>query len=134
MSAFLRPLRTGSAGALVNLRTGSVIATVVEPALDAKSRRRGLLGRDALSDAHALVLAPCGAVHTFGMRFPIDVLFMSADGSVIKIVERLGAWRLAASLQACITVELPTGTVRRHHVMTGDRLFIHPAVDSSAHS
>ena len=42
--------------------------------------------------------------HTFGMRFPIDVLFVNADGSVIKIVERMGAWRMAGSLQACVTV------------------------------
>jgi uncharacterized membrane protein (UPF0127 family) len=108
----------------VNVRTGSVIAEVVESALDSKSRRKGLLGRDSLADSHALVLAPCGSVHTIGMRFPIDVLFMNADGSVIKIVERMGAWRMAGSLQACITVELPTGSVQRHHVLTGDRLSI----------
>lgn len=126
MSTFLRPLRTaaGDPCSLVNVRTGSVIAEVVESALDSKSRRKGLLGRDSLADSHALVLAPCGSVHTFGMRFPIDVLFMNADGSVIKIVERMGAWRMAGSLQACITVELPTGSVQRHHVLTGDRLSI----------
>ena len=101
-----------------------MIAEVVEPALDSKSRRKGLLGRDALADSHALVLAPCGSVHTFGMRFPIDVLFVSADGSVIKIVERMSAWRMAGSLQACVTVELPTGSVQRHQVLTGDRLSI----------
>jgi uncharacterized membrane protein (UPF0127 family) len=108
----------------VNIRTGSVIAEVVEPALDSKSRRKGLLGRDSLADNHALVLAPCGSVHTFGMRFPIDVLFVSADGNVIKIVERMGAWRMAGSLQACITVELPIGSVQRHQVVQGDRLSI----------
>ncbi|HEY9465685.1 MAG TPA: DUF192 domain-containing protein [Vicinamibacterales bacterium] len=108
----------------MNIRTGSVIAEVVEPALDSKSRRKGLLGRDSLADNHALVLAPCGSVHTFGMRFPIDVLFVSADGNVIKIVERMGAWRMAGSLQACITVELPTGSVQRHQVVQGDRLSI----------
>jgi hypothetical protein len=127
MSVFLRPLRKAErACSLVNARTGSVLATVVEPALDSKSRRRGLLGRDSLADGHALVLAPCGAVHTFGMRFPIDVLFISADGSVLKVVEQLGAWRMAASLQACITVELAGGSLRRTEVRAGDRLFIEP--------
>jgi len=133
MSTFLRPLRTASRTcSLVNVRTGSVIADVVEPALDSKTRRKGLLGRDALADSHALVLAPCGSVHTFGMRFPIDVLFVGADGCVIKIVEQLGAWRMAGSLQACITVELPTGSVRRHHVRTGDRLSIQTRESTSA--
>ena len=133
MSSFLRPLRTASRTcSLVNVRTGSVIADVVEPAFDSKSRRKGLLGRDALADSHALVLAPCGSVHTFGMRFPIDVLFVGADGCVIKIVEQLGAWRIAGSLQACITVELSTGSVQRHHVLTGDRLSIQTRESSSA--
>jgi uncharacterized protein len=133
MSTFLRPLRTATRTcSLVNVRTGSVIADVVEPALDSKSRRKGLLGRDTLADSHALVLAPCGSVHTFGMRFPIDVLFVGADGCVIKIVEQLGAWRMAGSLQACITVELPTGSVQRHHVLTGDRLSIRTRESSSA--
>jgi uncharacterized membrane protein (UPF0127 family) len=110
----------------VNVRTGAAIATVVEAAMDSKSRRRGLLGRDTLADGHALVIAPCGAVHTFFMRFAIDVLFMDADGGVIKIVEDLGAWRMAASLNACITVELPAGSVRRHDLIPGDRLSIRP--------
>lgn len=116
----------------MNVRTGSVIAEVVEPALDSKSRRTGLLGRDTLADSHALVLAPCGSVHTFGMRFPIDVLFVGADGNVIKIVEELGAWRMAGSLQACITVELPKGSVQRYQVLMGDRLSIQSREGSSA--
>jgi hypothetical protein len=118
----------------VNLRTGSAIATVVEPALDSKTRRHGLLGRDGLADGHALVLAPCGAVHTFGMRFPIDVLFVGPDGCVVKIVEQLRSWRVAGALQACITVELAAGSVRRSHVITGDRLSIQPGDGSSAQS
>jgi uncharacterized membrane protein (UPF0127 family) len=135
MNAFLRPLTTpGRICSLVNVRTGAVIASVVEPALDATRRRKGLLGRDGLDDNHALVLAPCGAVHTVGMRFPIDVLFVAADGSVVKIVEQLRTWRIAAALQACITVELAAGAIRRRDIVTGDRLSIQPSVNSSVHS
>jgi uncharacterized membrane protein (UPF0127 family) len=135
VSQFLRPLRRpGNACSLVNLRTGSVIASVVEPALDSKSRRKGLLGRDGLADDHALVLAPCGAVHTIGMRFPIDVLFVAADGCVVKVVEHLRTWRMAAALQACITVELAAGSVRRTSILTGDRLSIQQQAGSSAQS
>ena len=43
------------------------------------------------------------------MRFPIDVVFVGRDGRVIKIVERLGGWRIAAALEACATVELAAG-------------------------
>lgn len=126
MNAFLRPLTTTGICSLVNVRTGSVIASVVEPALDSRRRRRGLLGRDRLDDDRALILAPCGSVHTFGMRFPIDVLFLGPDGGVLKIVERLRSWRIAGSLQACFTVELAAGSVSRNGVCTGDRLTIQP--------
>jgi uncharacterized membrane protein (UPF0127 family) len=132
MNAFLRPLATsGRNCSLVNLRTGTVIASVVEPALDAKRRRKGLLGRDGLEDNHALVLAPCGAVHTIGMRFPIDVLFVAADGSVVKIVEQLRTWRVAGALHACITVEFAAGAVGRRDIVRGDRLSIQARVSSS---
>jgi uncharacterized membrane protein (UPF0127 family) len=132
MNAFLRPLATpGRTCSLVNVRTGTVIASVVEPALDSKRRRKGLLGRNGLADNYALVLAPCGAVHTIGMRFPIDVLFVAADGCVVKVVERLGTWRIAGALRARITVELAAGVVGRHDVVTGDRLSIQPRVSSS---
>ena len=135
MNAFLRPLTTqGRNYSLVNVRTGTVIASVVEPALDSRRRRKGLLGRDGLDDNHALVLAPCGAVHTIGMRFPIDVLFVGADGCVVKIVEQLRTWRIAGALQARITVELAAGAVRRTDIVAGDRLAIQPRGSSTAQS
>ena len=122
MNAFLRPLtKPGRTCSLVNVRTGAVIASVVEPALDSARRRKGLLGRDGLEDNHALILAPCGAIHTIGMRFPIDVLFVAADGSVVKIVEQLRTWRIAAALRGRITVEFAAGAIRRRDIVTGDR-------------
>ena len=119
---------------LVNARTGSVLADVIEAAVDSKSRRRGLLGRDGLPDGHALVLAPCNAVHTCLMRFAIDVAFVARDGCVLKTVEPLGAWRVAMGLRAFATIELPEGALRRHGVVTGDRLVVHAATDRSVPS
>jgi len=130
MMSFLRPLIHRDAGPfeLVDREAGSLIANMVEAALDSKSRRRGLLGRSALPDRHALVLAPCNAVHTVGMQFPIDVLFVSGDGRVVKVVERLGAWRIAGAIRASVTVELAAGMVRRTRVSVGDRLAIQRSV------
>ena len=129
MSHFLRPLlgKGGAASVLVNERTGSVVAAVLEAAVDSRSRRRGLLGRDALAEGHALVLAPCGAIHTCFMRFPIDVLFVARDGRVLKMVEQIGAWRVTASLRAFATIELPAGALRRAGLAAGDRVVIRPA-------
>jgi hypothetical protein len=130
MSPFLRPLirPRGARYELVDGDTHSLIAAVVEAAFDSKSRRRGLLGRAALPDHHALVLAPCNAVHTVGMQFPIDVVFVSDEGRVVKIVENLGPWRIAgAIIRASVTVELAAGMVKRTGLSAGDRLAIQRA-------
>ena len=126
MIPVLRPLVRDTRGRfeLVDAEAGSLIAAVVETAVDSRSRRRGLLGRTSLPERHGLLLAPCNAVHTFGMQFPIDVVFVDRDGLVVKIVERLGAWRLAGAMRASVTVELAAGSVKRTRVSVGDRLFL----------
>ena len=129
MTHFLRPLMKpgGPVRSLVNERTGSILAHTVELAIDSKSRRRGLLGRDSLADLHALVLAPCNSVHTCFMRFAIDVLFVRRDGRVVKIVDRMGAWRVTASLRAFAAIEFPAGTLRRGGLACGDRIIVQSA-------
>ena len=59
------------------------------------------------------------------MRFPIDVLFVSDAGRVVKIVEHLPAWRIAAAWRASITVELAAGVARRSQLRAGDVLTLH---------
>ena len=120
-------LAGGSTCALVNERNGAVVASVVEAAVDSRSRRRGLLGRDGLPERHALLLAPCSAIHTCFMRFPIDVLFVTRDGRVLKTVERLGAWRIALSPRAFATIELPAGSLGHGELVPGDQVAIRPA-------
>jgi uncharacterized protein len=133
--SFLRPLLDrGQAHTLVNERTGVAVANVVEAALDSSSRRRGLLGRDDLAAGRALILAPCNAVHTCFMRFPIDVIFVARDGRVLKIVEHLTAWRIAGSLRARATVELAAGQARRDGLCEGDRLVVRSATDTGCAS
>ena len=136
MSHFLHPLlgNGGATTSLVNERTGSIVAAVLEAAVDSGSRRRGLLGRDGLAERHALVLAPCNAVHTCFMRFPIDVLFVARDGLVLKIVERVDTWRITASLRAFAAIELPAGALRRAGLVTGDRVAIRPATSEETAS
>ena len=108
--------------ALVNARTGVALATNVEPAFDSESRRRGLLGRDHLAEGSALILAPCWSVHTFFMRFAIDIAFVARNGDTLKVRHRCGPWRLAAALNAFATVELPAGAIAQRGLQVGDRL------------
>src|SRR4029077_19922155 len=94
-SHFLAPLLKGDrpSSALVIEResTPTTLASTVEIAVDSASRKRGLLGRDGLAPSHALVIAPCNGVHTFGMRFAIDVIFVARDGRVVKIARAVAA-------------------------------------------
>lgn len=107
---------------LENRRTGVLLASIVEPAFDRESRNRGLLGRDGLPSGHALVLAPCNSVHTFFMRFTIDVLFVRQSGEIVRMSLRLPPWRIALSLRAVAVVELRAGAVEESGTTTGDVL------------
>ena len=110
--------------ALVNRRTGAVLASHVEVPMDSRGRRRGLLGRDELAAGHALVLAPCGAVHTWFMRFPIDIIFAARDGRILKTAARVPPWRMKGSLRAFATIELPAGALATTGLVPGDRLYV----------
>lgn len=134
MAHFLAPLvRDGSAG--FHLRhepTGGLVASAIETAFDSTARRRGLLGRQGLADGVALVIAPCNAIHTCFMRFPIDVVFAARDGRVLKVCPEIPPWRLAAALRGFAAIELPAGAARRHAIAPGDRLKLQRE-DTSGH-
>lgn len=112
---------------LRNVRSGGVVASRVELATDSARRRRGLLGRDTFDHGSALVIAPCSAIHTFFMRFAIDVVFVARDGRVLKTYAAVPARRIAFSAGAFAVIELPAGTLARSEANRGDtlRLVIH---------
>jgi uncharacterized membrane protein (UPF0127 family) len=91
------------------------------------TRLRGLLGRKGLSDNEGLLIRRTRSVHTHFMRFPIDVLFLAADGTVVRAQERLAPWRIASSRKARDVLELSAGTCRRTGAREGDRLFLEEA-------
>lgn len=70
----------------------------------------------------ALRLRPCAAVHTFGMRHPIDVVFVDRHGTVLRIFPRLGPWRIAGARRAVAAWELPMGEAMRLGIERGSRL------------
>jgi len=119
---FLGPLVGEGAGLfeLVNIRRGSVLAARVEPAFDSETRRRGLLGRDSLPEDVALIIAPCNSVHTFFMRFSLDLVFVSRDGTVIKTCRSVKPWRVAGALRAFAVIEAAPGCIDRSDTAPGD--------------
>jgi uncharacterized membrane protein (UPF0127 family) len=86
------------------------------------SRLRGLLGRAELPAGDGLLLRPSSGIHTWFMRFRIDVVFLAADFTVLDVRERVGPWRLASCRGARSVLELPEGVAARHSLRPGDRL------------
>jgi uncharacterized protein len=101
-----------------------MLATKIETAFDSASRRKGLLGRDHLAPQSALVIAPSSGIHTFFMRFPIDVVFVARDGLVKKTCTRLPPWRIAIGFGSFAVIELPAGSLRTSDTRHADMLQI----------
>ena len=80
-----------------------------------RARLLGLafLPEAALPAAHALVLRPCCSVHTFGMRFPIDVAFADRDGTVLRVIEALQPRSFARCSGASVALEAHAGDLSR---------------------
>ena len=128
MATFLDPLLRDpdTSCELVNSRTGDLVAHEVRTAFDSATRRKGLLGLDGMPTGSALIIAPCSAIHTWFMRFAIDVVFVAKDGRVLKVRERLTPWRMSGALSAHAVVEMPSGSVSRG-TRKGDHLVLRPS-------
>ena len=126
--SFLRPLLHDTQAKLVirNSRNQRYLAHDLIAAFDSKTRRTGLLRHDSFPEGSAMLIAPTNAVHTFFMRFPIDIAFVTRDGRVVKTCNALRPWRIAASFGAYAVVELPAGTLTRCDTVAGDTIVIVP--------
>jgi len=85
---------------------------------------RGLLGRATLPAGEGILLRPAGSVHTFFMRFPIDVVFLDRDRTVVGVRHRLAPWRVAGARHAVAALELPAGTAAEAGIQEGDVLVL----------
>ncbi len=111
---FLQPCLKNPDGlwGLHNLTTGTPIAANLIRAFDRASRNAGLLRRDGLPLDAAIVLAPCSSIHTWFMRFPIDVLFLGKTGRVLAVRRSLPPWRFALRFGAFAAIEVMAGSAR----------------------
>lgn len=91
-------------------------------------RSKGLLGRNALAPGEGMWIIPCESVHTFFMRFPIDLVYIDRKHRVKKISMTVPPWRLSACLSAHSVIELPAGMIQDSQTMAGDILEIVDAV------
>jgi uncharacterized membrane protein (UPF0127 family) len=86
------------------------------------ARMRGLLGRTDLPQGEGVLLRPAGSIHTFFMRFPIDVVFLDEEDVVVKVVPRLRPWRAAGAKGAHSVLELAAGEAEARRIDVGSRL------------
>jgi uncharacterized membrane protein (UPF0127 family) len=107
-----------------NRTSGREVASQVVKAGDFGARSRGLLGREQMGPQEGLWIVPCPMIHTFFMKFPIDVLFLDRGLVVVHVLEDLKPWRLSPwVLRAHSVLELAGGTLQGA-VRLGDRLEI----------
>jgi uncharacterized membrane protein (UPF0127 family) len=101
---------------------GAVLCERCKVADGPVSRLKGLLGRKQLPSGEGLLLKPANMVHTWFMRFAIDVVFVDADMQVVGITHGAGPWRVTGRRGARSVIELPAGECTRRGIATGAKL------------
>ncbi|MCL5950803.1 MAG: DUF192 domain-containing protein [Chloroflexi bacterium] len=107
----------------INLTRRAVLMEKGTVAASAWSRMRGLLGHAPLRAGEGLVLRGEKAIHTVGMGFPIDILFLGRDGRVIHLMRSVRPFRFSPMVWAATdVVELPAGTLELTSTAVGDQI------------
>lgn len=87
-------------------------------------RMRGLLGRAPLQACEAMLLRSCRLVHTIGMGYPLDLVYLQRDGTVLKVTQALPARRIDGHWRAHSVLEMAAGMAARCGIRRGDRLVL----------
>ena len=103
--------------------TGTVVAERVRHADTFMTRLRGLLGSDGLAEDEALWISPCKGIHTIGMTFPIDAVFLDGGRRVVAVRERVVPWRATRFIKGASSVlELAAGSIERTGIAVGNQI------------
>lgn len=117
---------------IVNRTRGTLLGTRIHLADDFWGRFRGYLGRDKPRIGEGILLVPCNAVHSYGMSFPLDVIFLDSAGSVLEVIPEMEPWTRSSRVGgARYVLEVPPGTIRASGTSVGDALTWSPAPEPS---
>lgn len=105
-----------------NRTRNTLLGHAVEIADTSAKRRTGLLKHTELLPGHGLWIVPCESVHTFFMKFAIDLVYVDKKHIVRKVRNAVAPWRLSACLTAHSILELPAGTAEQSGTRAGDQL------------
>lgn len=117
----------GPTGYAFNRTRTTYLATELMIARSHWSRFRGLMATPSSNfrPGQGLWITPCHGVHTFAMRFPIDVIYLDRESTVVHLQQELKPWRMAAvRIRAASVLELPVGTVHQSGTTLGDQVDI----------
>lgn len=110
---------------VINLTKQTWLATKVRKADKFLTRLVGLLKRTHLGPEEALWLMPSKGIHTIGMKFPIDVIFLNKDYRVVGLTSGLAPYRISSVyLRSYSVLELPSGTIKKSQTELGDQFEI----------
>jgi len=111
-----------------NQTRGTVLGDAIDLADTSAKRRTGLLKHERLESGTGLWIVPCESVHTFFMKFAIDLVYVDRKHRVRKVRHAVPAWRLSACLTAHSILELPPGTAKQTGTEAGDELLFEKRV------
>lgn len=126
MSALADALKSSKQPWIVirNRTRSTELADHAELAHSGPKRSKGLLGRTGLGRGEGMWIVPCEAVHTFFMKFSIDLVYLDRTLRIKKLRDSVRPWRISACLTAHSVIELPAGTIRNTQTECGDTLEI----------
>lgn len=107
---------------IANLTRFTDLATHAEVARTSAARQKGLLGCSGLPEGGGLWIVPCESVHTFFMKFPIDLVYIDRKNTVKKVRRNVPPWRISACIFAHSIIELPVGAIDSSQTAPGDQL------------
>lgn len=107
---------------VTNMTRGRALADRADVADTSAKRRTGLLKHTGLASGEGLWIVPCEGVHTFFMKFTIDVVFLNKKRQVVKISPNMPKRRIALTFKAHSVLELPAGTLDETGTKPGDQL------------
>lgn len=105
-----------------NVTKGTLLADSADKANTSEKRRTGLLKHTSLPPGQGLWIVPCEGVHTFAMKFPIDVVFLNKQRQIVKMRPDMKKSRISFCLRAHSVLELPAGTLGQTGTSVGDQL------------
>ncbi|MEO0128692.1 MAG: DUF192 domain-containing protein [candidate division WOR-3 bacterium] len=106
---------------LINISKNTIISNKAIVGDTFFKRLKGWLGRKNFNWGESLIIRPCKWIHTFFMRFPVDVIFVNAENKIVAMKSCFKPWRISGIYwRARFVIELPCGTIKRTSTTIGD--------------